>query len=1006
MKTRLHSVRFEALFRLVALGSCFAGCSGSGGGAPAVASVEVSPRSVLLVEQGEQYALAARVLDENGESLDDAAVTWESSSEDVTVDAAGLVTAAEDVGSAIVTARVGELRSNRATVLIVEPVANALIVSDAQVVRKPEAVDRSAPPDMGTRSTVLLTDIEPPSPGVVILPKEDALVTGRVVASEVQGNDVLVTLEAVPVTELVQNLDVRQAYALRPSDFVIRQDEFTTVTEEEDGRITVSYDVDAANEAEGEPGSPSLKQGTNAGSKFLNCRSSAQPRVTLRNRATLSFDPGLTVDTAVVVRGGELRRLLVKADGTLDVDVTLTAMLTARLVASVKCRAEFVEVPVPVGGFLNAIFVTQFPLGIGLDLEGVLEIAELTLGLEAGVDLTLTVGFEYTNVDGIENLTDFSVKPSGGPVVELPSPLEDFRVNGTLYGYLWSGFDLQALPVLELLNIDIEAQLLDVTAGPRFKVDLAFATSQATDKSYASSYGVSLFGRAGLSDGVKKLLRFFANDFFEVIPLEFVLELDLYDSPKGTLTTTALDAVAGTPVGLRVNLDETTTRFFSPTPPFSAYAVQSVEFYRFEDDLFLNSIGTILALDNQSEFNFTWTPSEEDEGLNTFVAFANSPIFGTVPFPLEVSADSRVTVNVRNADAPPVATFQFLGGNVDFQGQRRSYGADINQQGLVAGTSVARAFRWQNGVGLVDLGQPAGIDEELFSATFIVGQQGGINSSGHVVGTFRDNTIEPGGMRPQFTEEQPFVWRGGTMESLNESLDLEEWIQLCTATDINDIGSIVGRGVHRVEGGRGYIWRDGAATQLGTLGTNKISYPNAINNSDVVVGVVRAPSGRGPVGFMWDGGISELRPEGFAESEAMDINSAGQIVGRAGQVNFAQPRAFLYLPEPALGLPAGMNLLEFPSCTQDPLSGGAHAINEAGQILVSTSCAAWAIWDVGELIEIAPPDNTFTITRLERINDNGQAIGYGKASFGFPPEEVQCENGQECALLVNFEDLR
>ena len=624
------------------------------------------------------------------------------------------------------------------------------------------------------------------------------------------------------------------------------------------------------------------------------------------------------------------------------------------------------------------------------------------------------MGFEYTNVDGIENLTDFSVEPSGGPVVELPSPLEDFRVNGTLYGYLWSGFELQALPVLELLNIDIEAQLLDVTAGPRFKVDLAFATSQATDKSYASSYGISLFGRAGLSDGVKKLLRFFANDFFEVIPLEFVLELDLYYSPKGTLTTTTLDAVAGTPVGLRVNLDRTTTRFFSPNPPFSKYAVQSVEFYKFEDDLFLDSIGTVLAIDNQFEFNFTWTPSEEDEGLNTFVAFANSPIFGTVPFPLEVSSDSRVTVNVRTADAPPPATFQFLGGNVDFQGQRRSYGADINQQGLVAGISGGmhggRAFRWQNGVGLVDLGEPAGIGEELFSATFIIGQQGGINSSGHVVGMFRDNTIPPGGMQPEFTDEQPFVWRGGTMESLNESLDVEEWDQLRTATDINDIGSIVGLGVYRVGDStraRGYIWRDGAATQLGTLGTDtNFSYPNAINNSDVVVGVVRGANNSDPLGFVWNGSISAILPPSFVESEATDINNAGQIVGRAGQANFADQRAMLFLPEPAFGLPAGLNLLAFPSCTLDPLGGGAHAINESGQILVSTSCMPWAIWDNGELTEIAPPDNTFTITRLEAINDNGQAIGYGKAFFGFPPEEEQCDIGQECALLVNFEDLQ
>jgi len=1007
----LRRFPFEPLIGLLVLGLFYAGCSSSDGG-PQVATIEVVPGSVLLIEEGEQYPLTARVLDGNGEPLE-VDVVWESSSDDVTVDASGLVTAAVAVGSALITARVGEVRSNRSTVLVVEPVPDHLIVTDAQVVEQPVAVDPTEAADVGTRSTVVLTGIEPPSPGVVILPKEDALVTGRVVSSEVQGSNVLVTLEAVPVTELVRNLEVRHAYPLTANDFIIRQDEFTTVTEDEDGTITVSYDYDAAGAAGVEPG---LKQVSGTDSKFLKCKSSVEPRLTFRRRATMSFNPGLSVDTDLVVSDGELRRLLVKAEGSLDVGVSLESTLTGRLVASIKCRAEIVEVPVPIGGFLNAIFVTQFPLGIGLDLEGVIELARLTIGVDAGVKMTVTVGFEYTNFDGFQNLTDFSVEPRGGPVLELPNLSDDLRVNGTVYGYMWSGFDLQALPVLELVGIDIETQLLDVTAGPRFKLDLAFTSSQAGDPGYASKYGISLFGRAGLSDEVKKLLRFFGG-VVEIIPIEYVLELDLYESPKGALSTSALEVVPGSPVDFRVTLDPTTTRFFSPTslPTLSRYSVRSVEVFKLEDGIIadVQSIGTVSATEDQTEFELRWTPTELDEGLNTFVAFVNSPIFGEVVLPLEVSSDSRVTVNVRDADAPPPATFQFLGAFVDFQGIRRSYGAAINQQGLVSGTSGgmfgALAYRWQNGVGLVDLGQPAGIAEENFGAVFLIGQQGGINSSGDVVGTFRDSTIPPGGMAPQFTDEQPFVWRGGSMESLNESLDLDEWDQLVTATDINDSGSIVGLGVLRVgesTGGRGYIWRGGAATSLGTLRSDTdFSYPNAINNSDVVVGVVRKANSRDPLGFMWDGSMSELLPPSFVESEATDINDAGQIVGSAGQVNFAQRRAMLYLPEPAFGLPAGLNLLAFPSCALDPMFGGAHAINESGQILVSTACMAWAIWDNGELTEIAPPDNTFTITRLVDINDNGQAIGYGKAFFGFPPEEEQCDIGQECALLVNFGGL-
>ncbi len=480
MNTRPRFFPYELLVGLLVLGLFYGGCSNSSDGVPEGTTIEVVPGSVLLIRQGEQYPLSARVVDDNGDPLD-VEVAWESSSDDVTVDASGLVTAAVGVGAALITARVGEVSSNRSTVLVVEPVPDHVIVSDAQVVEGPVAVDPSAPADVGTRSTVLLTDIDPPAPGVVILPKEDALVAGRVVASEVQGSNVVVTLEAVPVTELVRNLEVSHAYPLLTRDFIIREDEFTTVTEEENGAITVSYDYDAANEAAGGTGEPGLKQVSGTDSKFLKCKSSAEPRVTFRQRATMTFNPGLTVDTELVVSDGELQRLLVKAAGSLDVSVSLIGTLTGRLVAAIKCRAEIVEVPVPIGGFLNAIFVTQFPLGIGLDLEGVIELAELTVGVDAGVKLTLTVGFEYTTFDGFQNLSDFTVEPRGGPVIEFPNPFDDLRVNGSVYGYLWSGFDLQALPVLELVGVDIETQLLDVTAGRRFKLDLAFTASQAGD---------------------------------------------------------------------------------------------------------------------------------------------------------------------------------------------------------------------------------------------------------------------------------------------------------------------------------------------------------------------------------------------------------------------------------------------------------------------------------------------------------------------------------------------
>ena len=73
---------------------------------PAVGSVAVSPDEVRLVD-GQTSALAATVLDEHGDPMEDAEVAWSSSDTDVaTVDAGGVVTA-RGAGTATITAASG-----------------------------------------------------------------------------------------------------------------------------------------------------------------------------------------------------------------------------------------------------------------------------------------------------------------------------------------------------------------------------------------------------------------------------------------------------------------------------------------------------------------------------------------------------------------------------------------------------------------------------------------------------------------------------------------------------------------------------------------------------------------------------------------------------------------------------------------------------------------------------------------------------------------------------------
>lgn len=73
------------------------------------ANVEVSPEELVLTAFGETGELTAAVLDEDGEEIPNATVTWTSSDEEVaTVDEDGVVEAVGE-GSATITAVSGEV---------------------------------------------------------------------------------------------------------------------------------------------------------------------------------------------------------------------------------------------------------------------------------------------------------------------------------------------------------------------------------------------------------------------------------------------------------------------------------------------------------------------------------------------------------------------------------------------------------------------------------------------------------------------------------------------------------------------------------------------------------------------------------------------------------------------------------------------------------------------------------------------------------------------------------
>lgn len=226
----------------------------------------------------------------------------------------------------------------------------------------------------------------------------------------------------------------------------------------------------------------------------------------------------------------------------------------------------------------------------------------------------------------------------------------------------------------------------------------------------------------------------------------------------------------------------------------------------------------------------------------------------------------------------------------------------VNERGQVAGFSYTSStpnpatgfptvapFLWTKDDGMVDLGS--------FGGTW--GEPHGLNNRGQVIGQ-SSVAADPAacftGNDPQNCH--PFLWNG---EKLIDLFTDTVGGNPISANAINDAGEVVGQAVFSNQFFHAYLWRNGVATDLGTLPGDCFSEAVAINARGQVVGQSLScdflTSGRGSV-FLWENGsiidLNEFVPlgSGVQLAEAVAINDRGVIGG-------------LDLPPSCTGVPVG-----------------------------------------------------------------------------------------------------
>lgn len=201
------------------------------------------------------------------------------------------------------------------------------------------------------------------------------------------------------------------------------------------------------------------------------------------------------------------------------------------------------------------------------------------------------------------------------------------------------------------------------------------------------------------------------------------------------------------------------------------------------------------------------------------------------------------------------------------------------------------------------------------------------------------------------------------------------------ASDLNQAGQVVGSTGTTDGFNRAFLWENGTMIDLGSLGGG-YSWATAVNDLGQVVGGAFLPDSTyhaflvNPQGGVWfqdsdldgrnDFMIDLGTLNGTTDSEAADINNAGQVVGNSGD------RGFLWDADTGmtdLGTPLGFTYIS------------ASGINEAGQVTGSASYYVDGnhnsafLWDAANGMTILGAGGAYTDSLGAALNDAGQVVG-------------------------------
>jgi probable HAF family extracellular repeat protein len=307
-------------------------------------------------------------------------------------------------------------------------------------------------------------------------------------------------------------------------------------------------------------------------------------------------------------------------------------------------------------------------------------------------------------------------------------------------------------------------------------------------------------------------------------------------------------------------------------------------------------------------------------------------------------------------------------------------GASYNGVDPASGAPLLEAVLWKEG-SVIDLGDLQGGNQSIAN---------GLNDRGDVVGAAVNATPDPfpnlwGAFLffNNLTEPHAVLWRDGAITDLGTLGGPDS-----LAIFVNNSGEIAGQSLTDsvVNPSTGqptqhpFLWQKGKMIDLGTLG-GTLGFSTGLNNRGQVIGLMNIAGDVTFHGFLWDRGSTiDMGTLGGARSLASWINDSGEVLGISNMPGDQSWHGFVWKN----GVKTDIGTLDGDPCS-DP-----NVLNARGQAVgFTTDCHHHVrhtfLWENGSIVDLqslVSPASQITINDNLSINDRGEITAAGSLPNG------------------------